>query len=109
VLISRDRPTIVFLTVCTLNRAATLAKQIYHDVLVQAWTQADAWLVGAYVIMPDHNTFSARQRMKRLRLSIGSLSGNGNFGARLAQSRLASNHVAFIIACRATGNLPLKK
>ena len=54
VLISRDRPTIVFLTVCTLHRAATLAQQIYHDALVQAWTQANAWFVGAYVIMPDH-------------------------------------------------------
>ena len=37
--------------------------------------------------------------MKRSRLSIGSLSGNGNFGARLARPRLASNHGAFIIAC----------
>jgi putative transposase len=54
VLISRDRPTILFLTVCTVHRTATLAEQIYHDALVQAWTEADAWLVGAYVIMPDH-------------------------------------------------------
>jgi putative transposase len=54
VLISRDRPTIVFLTVCTLRRSATLARQIYHDALVQAWAEADAWLVGAYVMMPDH-------------------------------------------------------
>ena len=54
VLISRDRPTIVFLTVCTLHRAATLAQQIYRDGLVHAWTQADAWLVGGYMIMPDH-------------------------------------------------------
>jgi putative transposase len=54
ILISRDRPTIVFLTVCTLHRGATLAQQIYHDDFVQAWIQADAWLVGAYLIMPDH-------------------------------------------------------
>src|SRR5437016_11899586 len=53
-LISRDRPTIVFLTVCTLHRAATLAQQIDHDALVQEWTEANAWLVGAYVMMPDH-------------------------------------------------------
>lgn len=25
-----------------------------HDVLVSAWTEADKWLVGRYVIMPDH-------------------------------------------------------
>src|SRR5438128_12176606 len=54
VLIFRDRPTIVFLTVCTLHRVSTLTEQIYHNALVQAWTEADAWLVGAYLIMPDH-------------------------------------------------------
>ena len=27
---------------------------IYHDALVQAWAEANAWMVGAYVIMPDH-------------------------------------------------------
>jgi len=54
VLIFRGRPTIVFLTVCTLHRVSTLTEQIYHDALVQAWIEADAWLVGAYLIMPDH-------------------------------------------------------
>ena len=37
--------------------------------------------------------------MKKSRLSSGSLSGNGNFGARLDQPRLAFNRVAFIIVC----------
>src|SRR5438128_12697257 len=54
VLIFRDRPTIVFLTACTLHRVSTLTEQIYHDALVQGWTEADAWLVGAYLIIPDH-------------------------------------------------------
>jgi putative transposase len=54
VLISRDRPTIVFLTVCTLPRALALARKIHQDALVQAWTEADACLVGAYVITPDY-------------------------------------------------------
>jgi putative transposase len=54
VLISLDRPTIVFLTVCTLHRDATLARPNWHDALVQSWAEADAWLIGAYIIMPDH-------------------------------------------------------
>jgi REP-associated tyrosine transposase len=54
VYIFRDRPTIAFLTICTLHREVGLAKPGVHDGLVQAWNQADAWLVGAYVIMPDH-------------------------------------------------------
>jgi hypothetical protein len=51
VLISRDRPTIVFLTVCTLHRVTTLAQQTCHDALIASWTEADAWLVGGY----NHN------------------------------------------------------
>ncbi|CAN5710090.1 hypothetical protein BH20VER1_BH20VER1_23860 [soil metagenome] len=31
-----------------------LASPVAHDVLVSAWTVATAWLVGRYVIMPDH-------------------------------------------------------
>ncbi len=54
VLISRDRPTIVFLTVCTLHRVSTLAQPSWRDALLGSWVAADAWLVGAYLIMPDH-------------------------------------------------------
>src|ERR671931_2785894 len=54
VLILPDRPTIVFLTVCTLHRASTLAQPCWRDLLVQSWREADAWLVGAYITMPDH-------------------------------------------------------
>jgi putative transposase len=54
VLISRDRPTIVFLTVCTFHRASTLGQQVWHDALIGSWIVAEAWLVGRYIIMPDH-------------------------------------------------------
>jgi len=54
VLILVDRPTIVFLTVCTLDRVSTLAPPLWRDALVRSWIEADAWLVGAYIIMLDH-------------------------------------------------------
>jgi putative transposase len=49
-----DLPTIVFLTVCTRNRQPWLATDVVHQTLIEAWHEADAWLVGRYVLMPDH-------------------------------------------------------
>lgn len=54
VFISKDNPTIVFLTVCTKDRQPWLAQRHVHDALVRVWHQATAWLVGRYVLMPDH-------------------------------------------------------
>ena len=51
---SLDGPTIVFDTVCTKDRAPTLASEEVHRVLREAWKSADAWRVGQYVVMPDH-------------------------------------------------------
>jgi REP element-mobilizing transposase RayT len=44
----------VFVTVCTKHRAKWLTSSEAHRLLVASWTQADAWLVGDYVLMPDH-------------------------------------------------------
>ena len=47
-------PTIAFLTVCTATRQKGLANAKVHKTLVKTWTAADEWLVGHYVIMPNH-------------------------------------------------------
>lgn len=52
--INSSLPTIVFLTVCTKQRDPWLANPHVHDLLVVTWRNATAWLVGRYVIMPDH-------------------------------------------------------
>ncbi len=49
-----DRALIVFITVCTKSRRPLLANAAMHKLLRDAWTEADNWLVGRYVIMPDH-------------------------------------------------------
>lgn len=54
VLISSDAPTIVFLTVCTKDRKPWLANSEVHELLRTVWIDAKAWLVGRYVLMPDH-------------------------------------------------------
>lgn len=54
VLIRSDHATIVFVTVCSQHRVQRLATPAVHEALLRAWQDADAWLVGAYAIMPDH-------------------------------------------------------
>ena len=54
VLESEDRPTIVFLTVCTAARTSWLADQPIHETLKSIWRTATYWKVGPYVLMPDH-------------------------------------------------------
>lgn len=52
--ISLDGPNIVFLTVCAKDRRPWMAQRIVHESLHEIWTKADAWLVGYYLLMPDH-------------------------------------------------------
>jgi putative transposase len=45
---------IVLLTVNTEKREAWLANERAHRLLHQTWSEATAWLVGDYLLMPDH-------------------------------------------------------
>ena len=49
-----NTPIIVFLTVCTKDRKEILGTEEVHEHLLDAWREAASWLVGRYVIMPDH-------------------------------------------------------
>ena len=57
VLIERGKATIVFVTVCAAHRSERLANDGVHHALLRAWQEANAWIIGAYVIMPDHLHF----------------------------------------------------
>ena len=50
----RGQSTIVFVTVCTKDRKRWSCSDEIHRVLLDEWLKARAWLVGRYVIMPDH-------------------------------------------------------
>ena len=54
VFIFRGQATIVFLTVCTERRVRWLADPAVARDLVASWQRADAWMIGRYVLMPDH-------------------------------------------------------
>ena len=51
---SGNLSVIVFLTVCAEKRKPILAKDDVVDLLVKTWHDADTWLVGRYVVLPDH-------------------------------------------------------
>jgi REP element-mobilizing transposase RayT len=48
------RSIIIFLTVCTKARRPLLANDAAATLIVQAWSAANFWIVGRYVILPDH-------------------------------------------------------
>ena len=48
------RHNIVLLTVTTKDRSPWVADKDAHEHLHQTWQAATAWLVGDYLLMPDH-------------------------------------------------------
>ena len=54
VFINLGQPTIVILTVCTDQHQPWLAQPTVHAALRQVWGEARAWLVGYYLLMPNH-------------------------------------------------------
>ena len=49
-----NRSTIIFLTVCVTGRRPLLARPDIQSLLETTWSRSSAWLVGKYVLMPDH-------------------------------------------------------
>ena len=45
---------VIFLTVCTKDRAPILANDTIHKTLTGLWSNRSHWLVGRYVLLPDH-------------------------------------------------------
>jgi putative transposase len=49
-----NQPVIHFVTVCTKDRRPVLASDLMHGIMRQAWEAANSFMVGRYVLMPDH-------------------------------------------------------
>ena len=54
VIVNDSSPTIVYVTVCTKDHGRWLDDEEYHMLLKEIWEDKSAWIVGRYVIMPDH-------------------------------------------------------
>ena len=52
--INLGQSNIVLLTVATEKRVPWLANELAHRLLRETWLGATAWLVGDYLLMPDH-------------------------------------------------------
>jgi putative transposase len=59
VVLSSDMPLILFCTVCADEKGVTwVAQETVMRVLHEVWSEdRNAWLVGGYVLMPDHMHF----------------------------------------------------
>jgi len=49
-----NKPVILMVTVSTVKRLPVLANRGAERALLDAWRRSDYWVVGNYVIMPDH-------------------------------------------------------
>jgi len=49
-----NRPIIIFVTACTSKRKPILAVNDAYGEILAAWREANGWLVGRYLVMPDH-------------------------------------------------------
>ncbi len=49
-----NRANLVFVTICTKERKPILANPEVHSLLKECWSDSSQWMVGCYVIMPDH-------------------------------------------------------
>ena len=62
VLISIANPTIVYVTVCCKNKSPWLASDRHLRLLSEIWQDNSHWVVGRFVLMPDHlHLFAAPQ------------------------------------------------
>src|SRR5688572_17327867 len=83
-----NRSMIVFLTVCTEHRQRILNTRVMHNRLIAAWRASTHWLVGRYVVMPDHiHLFCAPNSYPaRLHWRLGSRTGNDKPLSRMADA-----------------------
>ena len=61
-----------FITVCTMRRRGVLHRKAAADILVDEWRNADqrhGWVIGRYVIMPDHVHFFCAPQLDAKTLS----------------------------------------
>ena len=64
---------IYFVTTCTYQRKAILAREEVAKILIREWSSArkrHGWAIGRYVIMPDHVHFFCSPELDAKELSI---------------------------------------
>jgi putative transposase len=49
-----NQSVIIYVTQVVARRRPLLARSVAVEMMLEAWRKADHWLVGRYVVMPDH-------------------------------------------------------
>jgi putative transposase len=49
-----NQTTVIFITMCVEKRRPLLARAEIVTLLLDCWREADHWLIGRWVVMPDH-------------------------------------------------------
>jgi putative transposase len=53
---------IIFVTVCAKGRKRILAQADVHDLMLSAWDDSQFWIIGRYILLPDHLHFFCSPR-----------------------------------------------
>ena len=62
-----NRTNILFVTVCAAKRKPIFDREAIHQWLVKCWESSDQWIVGRYILMPDHiHLFCSPMRLDSL-------------------------------------------
>jgi REP element-mobilizing transposase RayT len=64
---------IFYITTCTSERRQELANDHFHKICVEVWNNAETlygWVVGRYVVMPDHVHFFCSPRCDDIPLAM---------------------------------------
>ena len=86
-----NRPVILFVTLAIQPRGNFLASDVFQAVFLEACRDADAWLVGRYVIMPDHvHLFCVPARLPTVGIRRWSQYLKERITKRLGAQRLAT-------------------
>ena len=69
-----NQSVIIYVTQVVVGRRGLLARSEAVETILNAWRRADHWLVGRYVIMPDHlHVFVSAEGSRSLSKWAGSL------------------------------------
>jgi putative transposase len=94
-----DKPTILWVTVCSKNRVEWMAQEPVKRILHAVWlNEATAWLVGDYLLMPDHAHFFCDLRDSRFAVERWGAFWKDRFAKRHCEETWIWQRWRFIIA-----------
>jgi len=89
-----NRSTIIFVTICSARRKKIFTANDSARLIVNTWIQANEWVVGRYVILPDHIHFfcaPSQTASVELKLQELALERRPNFARKVCSATITSS------------------